>query len=119
MLKQLFERASEKAGGQEQLGVMLGIPQSRVSEFKNYKGKGRKPSDIMIGELAEYIGLDPLEVILLCKIDTDKENEEVWQKWFIGDGALGGNRTHDPRLRRPILYPTELRAQKCLKIKTA
>lgn len=25
-------------------------------------------------------------------------------------GALGGNRTHDPRLRRPILYPTELRA---------
>ena len=34
-------------------------------------------------------------------------------------GALGGNRTHDPRLRRPILYPTELRAQKCLKIKTA
>ena len=27
-------------------------------------------------------------------------------------GALGGNRTHDPRLRRPILYPTELRAHK-------
>ena len=25
-------------------------------------------------------------------------------------GALGGNRTHDPRLRKPILYPTELRA---------
>lgn len=27
-------------------------------------------------------------------------------------GALGGNRTHDPRLRKPILYPTELRAHK-------
>ena len=100
MIYQLFTRASEKAGGQEQLGNMLGIPQSRVSEFKNYKGKGRKPSDIMIGELAEYIGLDPLEVILLCKIETDKENEELWKKWFIGGGALGGNRTHDPRLRR-------------------
>lgn len=25
-------------------------------------------------------------------------------------GAPGGIRTHDPRLRRPILYPTELRA---------
>ena len=25
-------------------------------------------------------------------------------------GALGGNRTHDPLLRRQLLYPTELRA---------
>ena len=119
MLKQLFTEAAKKAGGQEQLGEMLGLNQSRVSEFKNYKGTGRKPSDALIGELAEYVNWDPLEVILLCKIDTDKENEELWKKWFIGDGALGGNRTHDPRLRRPILYPTELRAQKCLKIKTA
>src|ERR1700677_1547421 len=27
-------------------------------------------------------------------------------------GAPGGIRTHDPRLRRPILYPAELRAQR-------
>ncbi len=27
-------------------------------------------------------------------------------------GALGGDRTHDPRFRKPILYPTELRAHK-------
>ncbi len=26
-------------------------------------------------------------------------------------GALGGNRTHDPRLRKPVLYPTELRTR--------
>src|SRR4051812_21694929 len=26
------------------------------------------------------------------------------------NGALGGNRTHDPLLRRQLLYPTELRA---------
>ena len=26
-------------------------------------------------------------------------------------GAPGGNRTPDPRLRRPMLYPTELRAR--------
>ena len=26
-------------------------------------------------------------------------------------GALGGSRTHDPRLRKPILYPSELRAR--------
>ena len=27
------------------------------------------------------------------------------------DGAPGGSRTPDPRLRRPLLYPAELRAQ--------
>src|SRR4029077_13618543 len=26
------------------------------------------------------------------------------------DGAPGGTRTHNPRLRRPVLYPIELRA---------
>ncbi len=29
------------------------------------------------------------------------------------NGALGGNRTHDPRLRKPVLYPTELRTHMC------
>ena len=81
MLKQLFNKASEKAGGQAELGEYLGIPQSRVSEFKNYKGKGRKPSDIMIGELAEYVGLDPVETIIKCKRETDKENMMIWDKW--------------------------------------
>ena len=81
MLKQLFNKASEKAGGQAELGEWLGIPQSRVSEFKNYKGKGRKPSDIMIGELAEYVGLDPVETIIKCKRETDRENMMIWDKW--------------------------------------
>ncbi len=81
MLKQLFEKASEKAGGQEQLGIKLGIPQSRVSQFKNYKGKGRKPSDKMIGELAIFIGWNPIETVINCKTETDKENAELWQNW--------------------------------------
>jgi hypothetical protein len=81
VLKQLFNKASEKAGGQAELGEWLGIPQSRVSEFKNYKGKGRKPSDIMIGELAEYVGLDPVETIIKCKRETDRENMMIWDKW--------------------------------------
>src|SRR5512138_866221 len=29
-----------------------------------------------------------------------------------GGGAPGGSRTPDPRLRRPLLYPAELRAQR-------
>ena len=31
----------------------------------------------------------------------------------IRSGALGGTRTHDPLLRRQMLYPTELRAHCC------
>src|ERR1700684_3967159 len=31
---------------------------------------------------------------------------------FLRNGAPGGIRTHDPRLRRPILYPAELQAQR-------
>jgi hypothetical protein len=30
---------------------------------------------------------------------------------FLKNGAPGGIRTHDPRLRRPILYPAELQAR--------
>src|ERR1700752_3263797 len=30
---------------------------------------------------------------------------------LYGDGALGGIRTHDPSLRRAVLYPAELRAR--------
>ena len=33
------------------------------------------------------------------------------KRGFFTIGAPGGIRTHDPRLRRPILYPAELRAQ--------
>jgi hypothetical protein len=29
------------------------------------------------------------------------------------DGGRGGNRTHNPRLRRPVLYPIELLARGC------
>ncbi len=82
MLKELFDMAAKKAGNQERLGEMLGLPQSRVSAFRNYKGKGKKPSDALIGELAEYVGLNPIEVILLCKEETDKEKASLWLNWL-------------------------------------
>src|SRR6202161_701591 len=31
---------------------------------------------------------------------------------FLRNGAPGGIRPHDPRLRRPILYPAELQARR-------
>src|SRR3990172_4012139 len=35
----------------------------------------------------------------------------VLPRFSVSDGAPGGIRTHDPRIRNPVLYPTELRAQ--------
>jgi hypothetical protein len=32
-------------------------------------------------------------------------------KRLIINGGRGGNRTHNPRLRRPVLYPIELLAR--------
>ena len=32
----------------------------------------------------------------------------------LGNGRRGGNRTHNPRLRRPVLYPIELLARASL-----
>ena len=82
MLAKLFDMATEKAGNQTALGKMLGLPQTRISEFRNYKGTGRKPSDTLIGELAEYVGLDPIETIIACKVDTDKEKATQWNEWL-------------------------------------
>ena len=42
---------------------------------------------------------------------TEKAPTEV-ETLLISYGAPGVTRTRDPRLRRPLLYPTELRAQK-------
>ena len=40
------------------------------------------------------------------------------QKFYVlyGDGALWWTRTTDPRFRKPMLYPAELRAQNNISI---
>src|SRR5262250_3886165 len=43
--------------------------------------------------------------------DGIAETPERVRKHPKKNGAPGGNRTPDPRLRRPMLYPTELRAR--------
>ena len=46
------------------------------------------------------------------KTGTDGSGEKLGTiSKCLGNGAPGGNRTPDPRLRRPMLYPTELRAR--------
>ena len=43
-----------------------------------------------------------------------KKGRLVYAVDLLFFGAPGGIRTHYPRLRKPILYPNELRAQKSL-----
>ena len=84
MIKQIFLQGIKKAGNQEKLGKILGIPQQHVSVFKDYTTESKRtPSDETIGLLADYLGLDPIETILECKAETaGKEKATLWQEWL-------------------------------------
>lgn len=84
MIKDIFLKGIAKAGNQEKLGKVLGIPQQHISIFKSYdQNSKRTPSDETIGLLADYLGLDPIETILQCKAETtDKEKATLWQAWL-------------------------------------
>jgi hypothetical protein len=56
------------------------------------------------GRLPSMKGQQPLETFVATGDATD-----MISPWNIG--APGGIRTPDPRLRRPMLYPTELQAR--------
>ena len=78
MLKQLIEKAEVKAGGQKLLGSKFKIDNRRLCD---YKAERRKPDDALVGMLAEFVGLNPIETILACREETDKENATLWAKW--------------------------------------
>jgi hypothetical protein len=46
-----------------------------------------------------------------CKLILDTVSFGWERANSLENGAPGGSRTHDPLLRRQLLYPTELRAQ--------
>ena len=78
MLIKLIETAEEKAGSQKDLAKRFGLHRVRLAD---YKAGRRLPDDVVIGKLAEYIGRDPVETILICKKETDKENAGLWENW--------------------------------------
>ena len=84
MIKQIFLQGIKKAGNQEKLGKILGIPQQHVSVFKDYTAESKRtPNDETIGLLADYLGLDPIETILECKAETvGKEKASLWLNWL-------------------------------------
>lgn len=81
MLIKLIETAETKAGSQKQLAAQFNV---RYHRFGDYKAGRRIPDDVLIGQLAEYVGLNPIETILKCKLEleTDKEKVSYWNKWF-------------------------------------
>ena len=78
MLLKLIEKAEAKAGSQKDLAAKFGIQRTR---FADYKAGRRVPDDSLIGVMAEYVGLNPIETILACREETDKENATLWAKW--------------------------------------
>ena len=79
MLVKLIEKAEKKAGSQIALGKLFKLQRVRLAD---YKAGRRIPDDALIGELAEYVGLNPIETILQCKLETDKEKATLWQAWL-------------------------------------
>ncbi len=84
MIRQIFLEGIKKAGNQEKLGKVLGIPQQHVSAFKDYTTESKRtPSDETIGILADFLGLDPIATILECKAETaGKEKATLWKEWL-------------------------------------
>ena len=70
-------------------------------------GRRRRTSGVQLGRTAK---LSNQLVYVVGSNPAANRHREVLDK-FAKNGAPGGIRTHDPRLRRPILYPAELRAQ--------
>ncbi len=79
MLANIIEKAETKAGSQRLLSQKFKIDYRRLCD---YKAGRRTPDDSLIGELAEYVGLNPIETILQCKLETDKEKATLWQAWL-------------------------------------
>lgn len=78
MLQNLIKQAEVKAGTQQALSKRFNVVYSRFGDYK----KGRRvPDDALIFKLAEYVGLDPMQVFFAVKAETDPENGELWDKW--------------------------------------
>lgn len=78
MLQNLIKQAEIKAGSQKALAGRFDVLYHR---FGDYKAGRRTPDDALIFKLAEYVGLDPMQVFFAVKAETDPENGELWEKW--------------------------------------
>lgn len=80
MLQNLIKQAEARAETQQALAKKFGVDYRRLCD---YKAGRRIPNDELIGQLAEYVGLNPIETILACKLETaDQKKATLWKTWL-------------------------------------
>ena len=87
MITKLFDMATDKAGNQTKLGKILGLPQARISDFRNYEMSKRKPPDEVILALADILGLDKGETLYQAKLELDPKKASYW-KFLVRSAGL-------------------------------
>ncbi len=85
MLPQLIKLAENKAGSQQNLAKKFGLNYRRLCEYKNLE---RFPKDILICQIADFVGLNPLETLLKVKQEQEPENAKYWQKIMVRSAGL-------------------------------
>ena len=99
------------------------MPASHAGDHRSEAGQGRHfQQGTIIGSLSGFKGyvcdlFKGVSVFMLsavCEITSDLRRKalKAFRPQRVIDGAPVGTRTQDPLLRRQMLYPTELRAQK-------
>jgi len=100
----LIQRGASLAYVREQLG------HSSIAVTVNFYGHLEPGRNI---EWVDALGTSPLQSATEPQLKTDATESGVQVLW---NGRRGGTRTPDPRIRNPMLYPTELHAHKHLRV---
>ena len=93
----------------------------------------RTPDNLIKSQVLYHLSYTPIYHCLLAKIskitgwvmgfEPTASRATIWRanqlRYTHHINVLGGIRTPDPRLRRPLLYPTELQAHSFYKIVAA
>lgn len=78
MLSKLIRMAEAKAGSQQNLSKKFNIDYRRLGEFK---AKKKFPKDLLVCQLADFVGLNPIETMIAIKKEQEPENAELWESW--------------------------------------
>ena len=90
MLKDIIELCKVRFGSYEKLAERLDIDPTVISHWKTGK---RKPNQLQIMQMADFIGYDKFHVLCLVMEEVDKKNADLWRNWRpYGDSNPGYRR---------------------------
>lgn len=81
-----IDRAKEKSGSDYATAKALGVTRQAISLART--GRGMTPTNCV--RLAEYLEVDPLEVIAASEVTKNPENKAVWQRWAVTAALILG-----------------------------